>query len=231
MSTLKPQTERAYQATAFDLDGTLVDSVPDLFNVANLMLESLSLPPVTIDDVRLWIGDGIETLVARVLSRDFSVDPNLDPQVRAKAVSLFLQFYLDNIDQNSALYPNVAATLAKLRDSGQKMALVTNKARKYTLLLLKALDIHHTFDIIVCGDDLSHKKPHPLPMLHILEQLSLKPSQLLLVGDSKNDLLSAQQAGVDRAFVTYGYHQGINPEDYSPKYILDDFGQLYSVIK
>ncbi|MFT5162222.1 MAG: phosphoglycolate phosphatase [Alteromonadaceae bacterium] len=229
--TLKSESgSTKYQAIAFDLDGTLVDSVPDLHYAANLMLNAVNHPPVSIDEVRLYIGDGIETLALRALSRSVEVDDNLDSALCTDATKLFKQFYLANVSQNSQLYANVTQTLALLAQSGLKLAVVTNKARQFTLLLLKALDIHHYFDIIVCGDDLAHKKPHPLPMLHTLQSLKLTPVQLLLVGDSKNDMLSAEQAGVDRVFVTYGYHQGIKAQDYTPKYIFDDFAQLQTLI-
>ena len=219
-------TKSPYAAIAFDLDGTLVDTVPDLLICANLTMQALNRPQVSIDEVRLWIGNGIETIVQRTLSGDYVVDSTLDPALVADAVALFKGFYLEHIDDQSVLYPNVRETLEKLHRQGIPLAVVTNKARQFTMLLLKALAIDHTFDIIICGDDLDEKKPHPMPMLSALEQLSLAPEQLLLVGDSKNDLLSAQRADVDRAFVTYGYHQGINADDYSPQYRFDDFGQL-----
>lgn len=223
---LKP----AYAAIAFDLDGTLVDSAPDLFYVACLMSEALALPAVTLEDIRRWVGDGIEQLVLRILSRDMVIVPDLDRALCITAIATFKNYYLQHVSRNSRLYPNVVETLEQLRQSALSLVVLTNKARAFTLLLLKALNIGHYFDIILCGDDLSDKKPHPLPMLHILERLSLEPQQLLLVGDSKNDLLCARAAGCDRAFVTYGYHQGINAQDYGPKYILDDFGQLAKLL-
>jgi phosphoglycolate phosphatase len=220
------QHQHPYTAVAFDLDGTLVDTVPDLAHAGNLMLQSLSMPAVTLEEVRLWIGDGIDVLTHRILCHNNPQPPEYGNELHVAASTTFKQFYFDNVCVHSQLYPNVLELVTKLHKSTLITAVITNKPRKFTLPLLQALKLDDLFDTIICGDDLPNKKPDPAQIQHFLTEQSLDASQLLMVGDSKNDLLSAQNAGCDQVFVSFGYHQGIDPADYKPRYIVDDFAEL-----
>lgn len=209
-----------YEAALFDLDGTLVDSVYDLYIAMNLTLSELAFPIVSQQLVQSWVGNGIEMLVKRGLSGDMQVSEHLDSALADKAISIFYSHYEQQVGEYSVLYQHVETGLAALR--GMPKALITNKARRFTESLLAKLALTSHFEVIICGDDVS-KKPSPEPLLLACDKLNVIPSKAVMIGDSKSDILAAHAAKVDVIALSYGYNQGENLSDYNPQYLCDNF--------
>ncbi|MDP2634467.1 MAG: phosphoglycolate phosphatase [Pseudoalteromonas sp.] len=216
-----------YEAALFDLDGTLVDSVYDLYIAMNLTLSELAYPIVSQRLVESWVGNGIEMLVKRGLSGDMQVSELLDEQFVSKAIELFYGHYAQQVGEYSVLYQHVETGLAALRNTPK--ALVTNKARRFTQKLLDKLALSEHFDVIVCGDDMA-KKPSAEPLLFACKQLNVPVSQAIMIGDSKSDILAAQAANIDVIALSYGYNQGENLSDYNPQYLCDTFLDIIPVL-
>lgn len=216
-----------YEVALFDLDGTLVDSVYDLYIAMNLTLSDLAFPIVTQRLVESWVGNGIETLVKRALSGDMQISEHLDNKLADKAITLFYQHYDQQVGEYSVLYQHVETGLAAL--SGMPKALITNKARKFTEKLLDKLALTSHFEVIVCGDDMS-KKPSAEPLLFACQQLNATPEKAIMIGDSKSDILAAQAANIDVIALSYGYNQGENLSDYNPQYLCEQFLDIIPVL-
>ncbi|MBE0456754.1 HAD-IA family hydrolase [Pseudoalteromonas sp. KG3] len=216
-----------YDAALFDLDGTLVDSVYDLYIAMNLTLSDLAFPIVSQSLVQSWVGNGIETLVKRGLSGDMQVSEHLDTALADKAIALFYGHYEQLVGEYSVLYQHVETGLAALR--GMPKALITNKARCFTEKLLDKLALTSHFEVIVCGDDMA-KKPSAEPLLFACQQLNVPVSQAIMIGDSKSDILAARAANIDMLALTYGYNQGENLSDYNPQYLCDTFLDILPVL-
>lgn len=190
----------------FDLDGTLVDSAPDITISINLMLQELNIPSCDLSQVRDWMGNGAERLIKRALTGKFDGEPVDDLFQHAR--TLFGNFYLQHLCKESVVYPGVIEGLNALCNQSYVLGCVTNKPRRFVPGLMYALKLDHFFDHVICGDDLPVKKPDPLPLLKILEKAKLQPSQALMVGDSAGDIQAAHAAKMKSFCVRYGYHQG-----------------------
>lgn len=229
---------KSIEAVLFDLDGTLIDSVPDLAASIDQMLLSMGQPAAGETKVNRWVGNGAIALVQRALLDDDRGDElhrkqfaNAHEDDRyVVAYGIFESTYAQRLIHATGLYPGVNEVLAKLDSADIKMALVTNKPRIFTLPLLKGLNIHRYFSEVICGDDLPHKKPHPLPVITALEKLSVNANNAVMVGDSVSDVTSAQQAGVNTIAVTYGYNHGIaitdSRNDVQADVFIDEIQQL-----
>lgn len=214
----------------FDLDGTLVDSAPDLALAVNHMLETLSRETFDHDLIRSWVGNGAEVLVKRGLSGSTVIDEDMDSDLVAQALETFLSFYAKYLCVATVTYENVHQSLQRLQDAGFRMVIVTNKPFDFVRPLLDGLDLTHFFELTLGGDSLSRRKPDPLPLLHVCETLNLTPDQCLMVGDSKNDILAAKAAGMQSIGVSYGYNYGEDISVYEPDFVVDDFSQIVSIL-
>ncbi|MCP1660144.1 phosphoglycolate phosphatase [Neisseria perflava] len=191
------------QAVAFDLDGTLCDSVPDLAAAAEAMREYLGLSSLPAKVVESYVGDGIGTLVHRVITNDR--DEEADPAVWEKGFVFFMQYYRTHLSDFTRPYPETEAGLGLLKSLGIPLVVITNKTEILAVELLKQLGLADYFSLILGGDSLPEKKPSPLPLLHAAEVLGIEPADMMMVGDSKNDILAAKAAGCLSVGVTYGY--------------------------
>jgi phosphoglycolate phosphatase len=214
----------------FDLDGTLIDSVPDLASAVNHMLEALNRESFSEDTIRYWVGNGAQVLVKRALSGQTEIDENLDPILFEKALGIFLTFYGQNLCLNTAAYPNVSTTLHALKEEGYRLVIVTNKPFDFVGPILEGLRLDGLFDFWLGGDSLDKKKPDPLPLLHVCEHMNVSIDQCVMVGDSKNDLLAANTCGMQSVGVTYGYNYGEDIGIYNPTFIIDDFSELNELL-
>lgn len=212
----------------FDLDGTLVDSVPDLAASLNRTLLAAGKAPVAEDVARTWVGNGAPRLVKRALTGSMDGEP-ATAEFEA-AIAFFMQDYQENICVHSRLYPTVSRSLAQLVDAGHTLGCVTNKAAAFTRPLLKKLEIEAYFSIVVSGDDLPDKKPDPAPILYALEKTGFTRKQVIMVGDSVNDISAARNAGVISVGVPYGYNHGQPITAANPDYAIDQIGDLFSVL-
>jgi phosphoglycolate phosphatase len=196
-------TRRAVAAISFDLDGTLLDTVPDLAAAARDMALELGLPPRREDEVRVFVGRGIPNLVERCLAERAQ-----DAALLARAIELFKRGYRASNGEHSTAYPGAHDTLAALQTAGFRLACVTNKAADFTEPLLELMKMRRYFDCVVSGDTLPQKKPDPAPLLHAAVQLGCAPAALLHIGDSYNDIDCARAAGVPVFGVPWGYSEG-----------------------
>ncbi len=210
----------------FDLDGTLIDSAPDLAVAVNHMLHTLKCETFSEDIIRYWVGNGAQILVKRALSGQSEIDENLDPVLFEKALEIFLNFYAQNLAVTTVTYPNVPATLKALKEAGYRLAVVTNKPFDFVAPILKGLNLDGLFELHLGGDSLPQKKPDPAPLLHVCEQLNVTVAQCVMVGDSKNDILAANAAKMQSIGVTYGYNYGEDIGSYNPDIVVDDFADI-----
>lgn len=190
-------------AVAFDLDGTLVDTLPDLHEAGIRMLADLRRAPVAPDRTRAFIGDGVDRLIKRLLTGEVEGEPA--PDLFARARNSFLGHYEEVLTRESRAYPDAVATLTELRRRGFRLACVTNKPQAFTAPLLAGVGLSALLDLVLSGDSLPRKKPDPLPLLHCASVFGIEPARLLMVGDSANDCLSARAAGCPVFCVPYGY--------------------------
>ncbi len=212
-----------------DVDGTLVDSVPDLAFCVDEMMKRLGRPGHGEAKVRDWVGNGVERLVRRALIGQLDGEP--EEADFERAYPIFLELYAVNTSQRSLLYPGIREGLDYLRQQGYRLGCVTNKASQFTLPLLRDLGIHDAFEIIVAGDSLPKKKPDPLPLLHAAEQLGVKPEQALMIGDSQSDVKAARAAGFQIVCMSYGYNHGEDIRSYHPDAVIDSLTEIRSILE
>lgn len=189
------------RSVTIDLDGTLLDTVPDLAAAANGMLRELGRPEFPIATIAAFIGRGIPKLVERCL-------PDLDPNAVARAQNIFRRHYAIENGRRSRLFPGVLEGLQALRAAGLPLAVITNKAAAFTDPLLVATQLASWFAFAVSGDSLPEKKPHPMPLLHACERMGTRPAENLHIGDSRHDAAAARAAGCPVFLVPYGYNEG-----------------------
>ena len=194
------------KAVVIDLDGTLLDTAPDLADAAIAMAAELGLPPIDLAMVKTYIGNGVSRLVKRVLTRDMNAEP--DAALFARALPAYEKHYGANVSRKSRVFPGVLEGLAAFKQAGFRLACVTNKAEKFTLPLLRDTQLLDYFELVLSGDTLPKKKPDPLPLLHACEHFGIQPAELLLIGDSLNDAQAARAAACPVFCVPYGYNRG-----------------------
>ncbi|MBT2987489.1 MAG: phosphoglycolate phosphatase [Candidatus Thiodiazotropha sp. (ex Ctena orbiculata)] len=212
-----------------DVDGTLVDSVPDLAYCVDEMMKKLGRPVYGEAKVRDWVGNGVERLVRRALIGQLEGEPDEDDF--AQAYPIFLDLYAENTSKRSLLYPGIREGLDYLKGCGYRLGCVTNKASQFTLPLLRDLGVHDDFEIVVAGDTLPKKKPDPLPLLHAAERLSVTPSASLMVGDSQSDVKAARAAGFQIVCMSYGYNHGEDIRHYNPDAVLDSLIEIRTLLE
>jgi len=211
-----------------DVDGTLVDSVPDLAYCVDEMMKQLDMPVYGEDKVRNWVGNGVERLTRRALIGQLDGEP--DDALFEKAYPIFLDLYDKNVCERSCLYDGVREALDFLKTQEVKIGCVTNKNAQFTLPILEKLGIKDDFEIIICGDTLDKKKPDPLPLLHGAEKLGATPEQSLMLGDSMSDVKAARAAGFDIICMSYGYNHGEDIRDYNPDAVVDSMAEIKNII-
>ncbi|NIY84854.1 phosphoglycolate phosphatase [Vibrio hepatarius] len=215
---------------AFDLDGTLLDSVPDLAVAADQAVQALGYPAVSEEQVRDYVGNGADVLVGRALSQSMTIDPALDEALLAKARELFDDFYDKSGHKLSHLYPAVTETLAELKQAGFTLALVTNKPSKFVPEILVKHGIDKYFVDVLGGDAFPEKKPNPVALNWLMEKHNCQPEEMLMVGDSKNDILAAKNAGCAAFGLTYGYNHGEPIAASNPEFVADTIADLIDVV-
>jgi phosphoglycolate phosphatase len=207
-----------------DVDGTLVDSVPDLTYCVDEMMKQLKMPTHGEAKVRNWVGNGVERLVRRALIGKLDGEP--DEALFEQAYPIFLALYSENTSKRSCLYPGVKEGLEYLKGEGYKMGCVTNKVAQFTEPLLKDLGVYDYFSIVISGDSLPQKKPDPAPLLHAAKFFDVTPEEALMIGDSISDVKAARTAGFQIFCMTYGYNHGVDIRDANPDAVMDSMAEL-----
>lgn len=211
-----------------DLDGTLVDSAADIALSLNRALADLGMAAVSEAHVRDWVGRGAARLIEVALQH---VRPHhgQDPQkhaVEAQLLAAFMARYQDAVCEASTVYPGVTEFLVATRAAGIRLACVTNKPYRPAVALLEALNLLDAFELVLGGDSLAHKKPHPEPLLHCLRHFQVDASQALMVGDSRNDVDAAKAAGIKSLALPYGYNHGEPIADCAPDRLVASLAEL-----
>lgn len=222
MSLLQPKM------ILIDLDGTLVDSVPDLTYCVDAMMARLGRPARGEAAVRNWVGNGVERLVRRALIGRLDGEP--DETDYQRAYPIFLELYAENTFNRSQLYPGVREGLEFMRDAGYPLGCVTNKAARFTEPLLQHLGIYDFFGIVISGDTLPRKKPDPLPLIHAAGHFGVKPEESLMIGDSVSDVNAARAAGFRVICTSYGYNHGVDIRESEPDAVIDSFVELRGLL-
>lgn len=207
-----------------DLDGTLIDTVPDLTVAVDAMLRDLGCPPAGDERVREWVGNGVERLVKRALTGELEAEP--PEALYARAFPLFERYYGESNGLHSRPFPGVEEGLTGLAELGVRLACVTNKAARYTAPLLEQTGLTGYFELVLAGDSLPRKKPDPLPLLHAAEAFGLAPAESLMVGDSISDVHAAREAGFAIVCVSYGYNHGMDIRDAAPDAVVDSLAEI-----
>ncbi|WP_376779850.1 phosphoglycolate phosphatase [Stutzerimonas kunmingensis] len=208
----------------FDLDGTLMDSVPDLAAAVDSMLGQLGRAPAGIERVRDWVGNGSRVLVRRALAGQLDHD-GVSDELADEALALFMQAYAGG-HELTAVYPGVRECLDWLREREVKLAIITNKPAQFIEPLLEEKGLAGYFDWLVGGDTLPQQKPDPAALFWVMDKAGVAPGESLFVGDSRNDVRAAKAATVRCAALTYGYNHGEPIADEHPALVLDDLREL-----
>lgn len=213
-------------AALFDLDGTLVDSAPDIHAAAEAMLKDLSLPVLSLGEARQYIGDGLGRFVKRTLTRQWWGEP--ESGLLAQAVARMQFHYARECVVGSRVYDGVVETLTALKKRGLRLGCVTNKPARFTRPVLDACQLADFFDEVISGDSLPHKKPDPLPLREACRRLQCECAATWMVGDSLADAAAAAAAGCRFAVVKYGYHR--NGSMPSAERVLHHFSEVLQTV-
>lgn len=215
-------------AILIDLDGTLLHTAPELAESANRMLRDMGRPPVSQDLLMSYIGNGISWLVKRALTGDMHAEP--DENLYEQALPIFEQHYNELLLQSKP-FEGVIAGLDAMQAAGFRLGCITNKVKRYTEPLLEGLGLAHYFEIVLSGDSLPEKKPHPMPLLHAAKFFDVPVEKLLLIGDSLNDTVAARAAGCPVVCVPYGYNHGEPVDGLDLDAVIPDLGAVMKLIK
>ena len=210
----------------FDLDGTLVDSVPDLAQAIDRMLVDMGRLPAGVEKVRHWVGNGAAVLVERALSGE--MHPAKEIEGFERAYALFLAFYAQATADNSELYAGVEQCLQTLKARGIQLGVVTNKPICFTETMLDGFSLSEYFQVVLGGDSLEQKKPAPEPLLSAMKSCNAAPHNTLMVGDSSTDVRAARAAGCPVVCVPYGYNHGEDIALAKPDMVIEDLSVLCS---
>ena len=211
-------------AVLFDLDGTLLDTAPDLIGALNRVLLEQNRDPVAVADFRRWVSQGGR----RLLREGF---PDLDQSRIEDLLPCFLSYYEAHIAEHTLIYPGVDEVLAELDHHAIPWAIVTNKPIGLTHTLLRAIGWEGRTPVVIGGDSLAERKPHPRPILHALEQIAALPEHSIYVGDARRDIESGRAAGTATIAVRYGYIEpGQDPDAWDADFVVSTPGELTKLI-
>ena len=215
------------RAVIFDLDGTLVDTAPDLMRATNFILAGLGRRPLEMTEVRAFVGHGARALLTRGLAATGGLPDAYDVEADYRA---FVAYYAANIAVQSAPFPGLVRLLDRLREDGFGLGVCTNKLEGLSVQLLDALDLAKYFGSVVGPDTLGIAKPDPRPFFEAVNRLNLDSPRAVMVGDSETDILTARNAGVPVIAVPFGYTP--RPvEDYGPDRMIRHFDEAYDAIQ
>ena len=229
MDSVRESHVFAVDAVAFDLDGTLLDTVHDLAAAVNLLLGELGLSPLPVDAVRSMVGKGVADLLTRALTRARGAPPR-DGEV-ADLLPRYGEGYASILGRQTQLFPGVVAGLERMRDAGFALAVITNKASRFVQPHLTHAGIAGYFATVVGGDDAVAKKPDAAPLLLAAARLGVVAARMLMIGDSVNDVAAARAAGSPVLVVPYGYNEGAPVQTLAADGIVDSLDAVADRIR
>ena len=201
-------TDAKLRAVLFDMDGTLVDTLPDIAAAINEALAELRLQPLPAERIGVFIGKGPRSLAQRVLDEQPSLDAPVHLALIDTLIAGYVKHYEPRIGTAARVYPGVADALASLRGQGLKLAVVTNAMQHLAERVLARFDLLPFFELVLGGDRVARGKPDAAPLLEACRILDVSPDAALMVGDSENDVIAARAAGCPVVAVPYGYNAG-----------------------
>ncbi|WP_111976589.1 phosphoglycolate phosphatase [Algibacillus agarilyticus] len=210
----------------FDLDGTLIDSLPSINFALDSALTGVGYPAAGPDKTRRWIGNGSDVLVARGLSDSQTIDPALPSDLLQRARGIFNDAYQNAGHAHDLIYPDVAETLGFFAKQGYKMAVLTNKTECFIEPLLVHFGIAQFFEYTIAGNTLPERKPSPMGLHWLCDKYQFTMDEVVMVGDSENDINAAQAAGCQSVGLTYGYNYDVPIASANPTFVIDKFAQL-----
>ncbi len=215
------------KAIHFDLDGTLIDSVPDLALAVNEMLQTLGRETFDEDTIRYWVGNGSQMLVKRALvgKREFD-EEEIDEVLFQKAHRIFLEAYDKHLCESTKAFAGVMDTLQELKKRGYRLSIITNKPAQFVAPILEGLGFGDLIESYLGGDCLPKKKPDPLPLVTMCERMGVSIEESVMVGDSKNDILAANACAMQSIGVSYGYNYGEDIHTYNPTVVVSKFEEI-----
>lgn len=214
------------RAVIFDLDGTLVDTAPDLMHATNHVMATLGRRPITMDEVRAFVGHGARALIARGCA---ATGEPADPRAVETLYQEFVIYYAANIASDSVPYPGLTGFLDRCRAEGLALGVCTNKLESLSIQLLEALGMRHYFGAIVGPDTTGAAKPDPRPYFETVKRLGVAPANSIMVGDSETDILTARAAGVPVLAVPFGYTPRPVSE-YGPDRLISHYDEAWDAI-
>ena len=219
---------RPYDLILFDLDGTLIETAPEIADAVNDTLNQFDLPPVSQQQVNDWIGHGTRTLLIQALAEvgHTTVEAVQGADNFQQIEAAFGKHYQQRCGTRSHLYPHVRATLQALRAVGVKLVVMTNKEGRYTQTVLDAHQLAPLFDRVISGDTLPVKKPNPAGIVDCLKQFGVSSDRALFVGDSSIDVATARNGGITVWALPYGYNMGEPIEACNPDRVIPYFSAL-----
>ena len=217
----------APSALIFDLDGTLIDSIPDMTIALNRLMALFGRRPLTDEEARGMVGDGATELVRRAFRL---TGAELAADETKTTVERYIDFYAEHPAARSAFYPGVAETLDALAAAGRRLALCTNKPERVMHPLLDSLGLAGRFEVVLGAGVLPARKPDPAPVRWVLDRLAVAPASAMMIGDSRNDIVSAQAAGVRAVAVGYGYSK-VPVADLGAEFVIDRFEDLLALVE
>ena len=207
----------------FDLDGTLVDSATDLHRAMDMSLNALQLPTVTEAQVRVWVGKGTALFCQSTLQH---LTGKVDPAQQQQLLETFLKIYNADPCVETQPFDGILEFLEWGLAQKKTMICVTNKPELPARAIVDHLGMTHYFADVIGGDRFEERKPHPRQLLHCVEQYAQSKDQVLMIGDSSNDVEAARRAGIDCVVVSYGYNHGENILDCQPQQVVDNLCEL-----
>ncbi len=216
------------RAIAIDLDGTLLDTIPDLCGAVNLTLAALNLPAIPLETVKTFVGKGLMAHVGKSLRFVLERDPT-ERELHG-ALDLYRRFYFEHIADRTTLYPGVIDGLEAFKARGLPLSVVTNKWTANSLTLLEKFNLAQYFDHVVCGDTLTSNKPEAGMIFYSAGQHRVHPREMLMIGDSGNDSRAAQAAGSPVVLMSYGYSEGENLVDLRADAIVSTFTDIPALL-
>ncbi|RJG28016.1 phosphoglycolate phosphatase [Massilia cavernae] len=217
------------RAAIVDLDGTMLDTIPDFHVAINRMRADFELPAISQEAIALMVGKGSENLIRSVLAQDFDA-AGVEHRI-GEALDAYQRHYLDINGKHSTIYMDVEAGLKAMRAQGLRLACVTNKPVAFALPLLAEKGLAPYFEVIYGGDSFAKKKPDPMPLLHVCKDFSLKPQEVVAIGDSSNDAEAARAAGCYVLTVPYGYNHGVSIHETDSDGIVDSLLEAATLIQ
>ena len=214
------------EALIFDLDGTLVDTAPDLIQATNHVLQSIGRRPVSYAEFRGFVGHGAMNLIERgTLATGVAVDSETLKRLHRN----FLDYYGENISTHSKVFEGIPALLYHAKMRGLKMGVCTNKVEGLSHKLLHELGLAKWFDAVVGGDTLPIMKPDPAPYREVAKRLGVDASRTLMFGDSETDIRTAQSTGVPVIAVTFGY-TAQPVETFDPTHVINHYDEAWPIV-